>query len=64
MQLAIPLKLVRREERLRAPECSRLANYPSSYGILTDHNVGANVELARTTCSVVSHPDTVPPGNF
>ena len=30
-----------------APECSRVANQPSSYGILTDHNVGANVELAR-----------------
>ena len=29
------------------PECSRLANQPGSYGILTDHNAGANVELAR-----------------
>ena len=29
-----------------APECSRLVNKPSSYGILTDHNAGANRERA------------------
>ena len=29
-----------------APECSRLANQPSSYGILTNHNAGANGERA------------------
>ena len=54
-----------------APECSRLANQPSLYGILSDRNVGANVELARilrsvrnmasTTCSVRSLPSSSRP---
>ena len=37
----------KRKRDYAAPECNRLANQPSSYGILTNHNVGANVELAR-----------------
>ena len=48
MMIAIVfLKLLRREERLRCACISRLANPPSLYGILTDHNAGANVKRAR-----------------
>ena len=65
------LKLVRREERLTASEYSRLTNQPSTYVIVTDDNVGANVKLARIArraqdhlphCSEVSHATPVLPG--
>ena len=66
------LKLLRRrvQERLRRAWISRLAKQPSSYGILTDHNAGTNVEragvrkMAATICSIVSYPAPTWPGNF